>query len=140
MADMIFFEKPGCINGEKQKKILQKAGHRLNCFNILETQWSKEKLVQFVKGRKAVEVMNHTAPAIKNGSIQPEKLTLDEAILLMISDPILIKRPLIQVDGLFIQGFNNPHLSIYLGEWDGQEDVTTCPNLHTLSCDEKVIS
>lgn len=55
----------------------------------------------------------------------------------MIQDPSLIKRPLTEVDGMYIQGFDTPELRPFLGNWKGEEDVTTCPNLQTLSCDEQ---
>lgn len=81
--------------------------------------------------------MNYTAPAIKTGQIVPANLHYDEAVARMIEDPILIKRPLIRVDGLSIQGFMDERLAPYLGSWNGREDVVTCPNLQTISCDDK---
>jgi arsenate reductase-like glutaredoxin family protein len=81
--------------------------------------------------------MNHTAPAIKKGEIVPENLQHDEAVTLMIENPILIKRPLIRVDGMSIQGFTDERLTPYLGAWDGKDDVITCPNLRSISCDER---
>ena len=132
-----FFEKPGCINGEKQKKILQDAGHTLNCIDILNYQWADEKLLPFVAGKVPAEMMNHTAPAVKRGAIIPSLLTFEEALALMVAQPILIKRPLIRVDGMNIQGFTDPRLQPFLGDWDGREDVVTCPNLKTISWDEK---
>lgn len=81
--------------------------------------------------------MNHTAPDIKNGKIIPGDLSFDEAVDLMVESPILIKRPLIEVDHSKVQGFESEELKPYLGNWDGSEDVTTCPNLATVSCDEK---
>ena len=138
MAELLFYEKPGCINGEKQKKILEKAGHTLQCINILTYTWSRQKLLSFVEGKTAAEMINYTAPAVKNGEIVPTLLGVDEAIELMINNPILIKRPLIEVDGMNIQGFMDPRLTMYLGSWDGTEDVVTCPNLKVLSCDEKI--
>ena len=137
MADIVFYEKPGCINGEKQKAILRAAGHNLNCLDILKHNWSRSELQEFVAGKSASDMMNHTAPAIKKGEIVPERLSAAEAMDLMVKDPILIKRPLIEVDGMKIQGFNDPRLVPYLGDWDGREDVVTCPNLQTLSCDER---
>ena len=41
MAFIHFFEKPGCINGEKQKSILIEAGNTLECVNMLEHTWSR---------------------------------------------------------------------------------------------------
>ena len=137
MAKIIFFEKPGCINGEKQKKILQEAGNSLHCIDIRTYSWSKENLLPFTKGRSPVELINSSAPAVKKGDIRPASLSFDEAMDLMVADPILIQRPLIEVDGLFIQGFNHQSLKPYLGNWTGNEDVITCPNIHSLSCDEK---
>lgn len=137
MVTIIFYEKPGCINGEKQKSILKTAGHTLLCKDILAHPWSKEEILPFVSGKEPLTMMNPTAPDIKNGTIIPAKLSFDEAVQLMINSPILIKRPLIEVDGLFIQGFLDERLQKYLGDWDQKEDVITCPNLATISCDER---
>lgn len=137
MAEIIFYEKPGCINGGKQKLILEKAGNVLQCRNILQHDWTVDKLLPFIQGKTPAEIMNRTAPAIKKGEIVPEKLDFMQAVELMVGEPILIKRPLIEVDGKFIQGFTNPELADYLGDWQGEDDVTTCPKLQTLSCDEE---
>jgi nitrogenase-associated protein len=139
MAFIQFFEKPGCINGEKQKDILIKAGHTLECINILEHRWSPEELATFIAEKDPTLIMNYTAPAIKNGEIIPADLAYDEAVRRMIETPILIKRPLIRVDGISIQGFTDDRLAPYLGSWDGTDDVITCPNLLSVSCDEKKI-
>lgn len=137
MAKIVFYEKPGCINGEKQKTILRSQGHELECRNILEENWSEESLMKFIKTKQPSQFMNHTAPAVKKGEVVPADLSVEEAVRMMIDEPILIKRPLIMVDGRYIQAFDNPELKTYLGTWDGTEDVITCPNLKTVSCDEK---
>ena len=49
---------------------------------------------------------------------------------------VLIKGPLIRVDYMSIQGFTDERLNPYLGSWDGQDDVVTCPNLQSISCDD----
>lgn len=137
MAEIIFFEKPGCINNEKQKKILKQAGNTLQCIDILTYQWTRDELLPFIAGKKPQNIMNTTAPAVKKGEVVPAHLTFSQAVGLMLKDPILIKRPLIKVDDLYIQGFDDPILDPYLGKWEGSEDVITCPNLKTISCDEK---
>lgn len=137
MADIVFYEKPGCVNGGKQKKILENAGHTLECRNILEYPWTYDELLLFVKGKTPGLMMNWTAPVIKKGELNPEDLSFSEAMEKMLEDPILIKRPLIIVDGSYIQGFVDPALDPYLGDWKRDEDVTTCPKLQTLSCDEE---
>lgn len=137
MAFIQFFEKPGCINGKKQKNILIEAGNTLECVNILEHTWSHEELAPYLGENEPSLIMNHTAPAIKKGEIVPANLQHDEAVALMIENPILIKRPLIKVDGMSIQGFTDDRLIPYLGSWDGKDDVVTCPNLLSISCDER---
>ncbi len=137
MADIIFYEKPGCINGEKQKAILLAGGHSLRCLDILNFPWKREKLLAFVMGKNPVEMMNQTAPAIKRGKIVPKQLTFNEAVDMLLLDPILIKRPLIEVDGMAIQGFLDSRLKPYLGDWDDSIDVVTCPSLQGISCDEQ---
>ena len=137
MADIVFYEKPGCTNGEKQKAILRAAGHNLHCIDILNYSWSRGKLLGFVEGKKPTEMMNHMAPAIKKGEILPEHLSFAEAVEMMVANPILIKRPLVEVGSLNIQGFMDSRLAPYLGNWNGSADVVTCPNLQTLSCDEQ---
>ena len=134
MASILLFEKPGCINGEKQKSILRAAGHDLACINILTHPWSVETLLPFVANKTVRSIMNATAPAIKCGEINPEKLSFEEAIQMMIIDPILIRRPLIVVDNQYIQGFDDKRLIPFLGNWQGEEDVITCPNLRTTPC------
>lgn len=137
MAKILFFEKPGCINNEKQKKILLAAGHNLQCIDILKYPWDFDRLLPFIKDKEPEQIINRTAPAVKQGKIDPSRLSFSEAMALMIENPILIKRPLIEVEGLCMQGFEDSMLTPYLGNWDKSEDVITCPNLQTISCDEK---
>ena len=137
MAKITFFEKTGCINNTKQKKILETGGHELESISILDYPWTTRELLQFVNGREVHEIMNFTAPEIKDGTINPETLSFDEAVNLMAKKPILIKRPLIIVEDTYIQGFTDPRLQKYIPHWDGAEDVITCPNLMTTSCDEQ---
>ncbi len=44
MARIQFFEKPGCINGEKQQSILIESENIFECINILEHTWSQEEI------------------------------------------------------------------------------------------------
>lgn len=137
MADIVFYEKPGCTNGEKQKAILLAAGHNLLCIDILSYSWTRGKLLDFVEGKQPEEMMNHMAPAIKKGEIVPAHLSFAEAVEMMVAHPILIKRPLVEVDSMNIQGFMDSRLAPYLGDWSGADDVVTCPKQKTLSCDEQ---
>lgn len=129
MSAIKFYQKMDCINNGKQKKILEDAGHKVESINILESKWTKPLLEKFFVGKEIKDCFNYTAPAVKKGEIDPEKLGRAEALEMMIANPIFIKRPLVEVDGLFIQGFNDPRLEKYKGSWAANEDVVTCPNL-----------
>ncbi|MBP1627758.1 MAG: nitrogenase-associated protein [Holophagaceae bacterium] len=135
MASVVFYEKPGCINNSRQKEILRAAGHELVCRNLLEEGWTRETLTPFFASRDPAMLLNRAAPAVKRGEIDPTGLGYEEALAFMLQDPILIRRPLIAVDGLFLQGFEDPRLKPYLGAWGGGEDLATCPNLAATPCE-----
>lgn len=98
MALVTFYEKPGCINNTKQKKWLVAAGHVVTEKNILETQWTREELLLYFGDKPVVDWFNRTAPLVKSKAVIPESVDSDEALDLMLKDPILIKRPLLRVE------------------------------------------
>ncbi|MGB0682325.1 MAG: ArsC/Spx/MgsR family protein [Magnetovibrionaceae bacterium] len=124
-----FFEKPGCINNTKQKKLLIAAGYELEVHDLLGTSWTMDSLKPYFEGRAITDCFNRTAPRVKSGEVSPEDLSWDEALKLMIEDPILIRRPLIQTDQGHAQGFDTevalPAIGIDLERPQG--DVETCP-------------
>lgn len=151
MAEIIFYEKPGCINNTKQKTWLIAAGHTVEVVDLLACSWLKETLKQFFGDKPIADCFNRTAPVIKSGELDPDSFSEETALAKMIEDPILIKRPLITIDQTtFLQGFDTEkiHELIGLTAKEGAEavvkelektDLTTCPKLATnLSCDEAV--
>ncbi|NDJ23639.1 nitrogenase-associated protein [Nostoc sp. B(2019)] len=97
MARVIFYGKPGCKGGVKQKVLLTAAGHEVIPYNLLTEPWTVERLRSFFGDRPVVEWFNRSAPRIKSGEVVPEKLDAQTALTLMLQDPILIRRPLIEV-------------------------------------------
>ena len=47
MATVTFYEKPGCINNTRQKKLLAAAGHQVEVKNLLTEAWQAERLRAF---------------------------------------------------------------------------------------------
>lgn len=140
MSHVIFYEKPGCINNTKQKAWLKLAGHEVKDHSILDHQWTVDELKNFFKGKEISTCFNTTAPVIKSGELDYKSLSEDEALAMMVITPLLIKRPLIIVEGTYLQGFDSKLLNeiIGLGPEPGNEDevkelqesdLTTCPNL-----------
>ncbi len=129
MANVLFFEKPGCINNGKQKKLLIQSGHRVDSRNLLEHKWERDELMAYFDGLPVSEWFNRTAPSIKDGWIDPDALDEDRAITLMLAEPILIRRPLMCVDDELMVGFD----PIAVDEWiglalnDKVENLESCP-------------
>ena len=137
MVEVIFYEKPGCINNTKQKKLLTEAGHHLEARNLLTEPWTAAKLLAFFNNLPVSAWFNQSAPAVKSGEVDPGMLTAEQAIKYMLLDPILIRRPLIEVGGRKIVGFEADQVSELLKpglELDDKLEI--CPKQHTHSpCD-----
>ncbi|MGD0961194.1 MAG: ArsC/Spx/MgsR family protein [Methylomonas sp.] len=132
MATVHFYEKPGCINNTRQKQLLIKAGHELLVFDLLQQAWNENpgKLRSFFGDTPVADWFNRSAPAVKNGEIIPEAVNEQQAIALMIADPILIRRPLLEAGGRRRAGFDPLTVETWLGlAADSRSaDLETCPN------------
>ncbi len=129
MATVTFYEKPGCANNTRQKKLLVAAGHQVVALNLLTERWQPERLRPFF-GKLAVRNwFNNSAPAIKQGEIEPENLTEQEALVLMMNFPLLIRRPLMQVGDSLMAGFDQYAVDNWIGlkETTSYQDMTSCP-------------
>ena len=129
MAQVIFYEKPGCINNAKQKALLWAAGHEVTAYNLLKTPWTVASLRPFFGDRPVVEWFNKTAPQVKSGEVVPETLDEQTALELMIQYPLLIRRPLIQVGDIYQVGFDRDRIDDWIGLTPTNifEDLETCP-------------
>lgn len=103
---MIFYEKPGCAGNARQKQQLLRAGIDLEVRDLLSTPWDAASLKPFLDGHAVHEWFNPNAPDIKSGTLTPESLNKDEALALLIKEPILIKRPLIVYKETRILGYD----------------------------------
>jgi nitrogenase-associated protein len=135
MTSVVFYEKPGCINNTRQKALLTKAGHRLIVRNLLLEPWTPSRLRPFFGSLPVTQWFNTTAPAIKTGLVVPQNLDAETALELMVLDPLLIRRPLIQVDNLRHVGFDLNIIDQWIGLHPGDAtetitgriDLETCP-------------
>ncbi len=125
MATILFYEKPGCKNNTRQKAMLELSGHEVEAVNLLEYSWSKEELEEYLGEKPVAECFNPAAPAIKSGELDPLRLTKEDAITIMIREPLLIKRPLMKIGDHYLQGFDTTELRnlISFDAVDGAENV-----------------
>lgn len=140
MATVIFYEKPGCINNTKQKALLQTAGHIVEARNLLTEPWTAETLRPFFGNLPVADWFNYTAPQIKSGEVIPSQLDAETAFKLMINHPLLIRRPLMQVNEQRKIGFDRDEVAAWIGLDAAdetqqsvrdrliQQDLQTCPN------------
>lgn len=125
MLILEFYEKPGCAGNERQKAKLTSLGCMLIVKNLLTTNWSKEELSGYFVGKLVRDWFNMSAPSIKDGLINIDALDEDEALELMIREPILIKRPLIKYGRVRISGFDPKEIQTKIG-LDVDQAPPTC--------------
>ncbi len=97
MAQVIFWEKPGCQGNRRQKEILLASGHQLEVRDLLTEAWDSTTLAKFFGPRPVREWFNPSNPRIKSGELDPATVPAADALRMMVEEPLLIVRPLMQV-------------------------------------------
>jgi nitrogenase-associated protein len=123
MARITFWEKPGCGGNARQKALLLAAGHELVVKNLLAEPWTAPRLLEFLDPLPVAEWFNLAAPRVKSGEVVPARLGREEALALLLAEPLLIRRPLMerQWDGEWEQlsprmvGFDTPRVAAWTG-------------------------
>lgn len=129
MATVYFYEKPGCINNTRQKKLLAAAGHEVVALNLLTEPWQADRLRAFFGELAVRDWFNYSAPPLKYGEIDPDKLSEQQALALMLHNPLLIRRPLMQVGDSLMAGFDQYAVDSWIGlkETESHQDIESCP-------------
>ena len=132
MVKVVFYEKPGCGGNKKQKAILTAAGHEIEARNLLNQPWTAQSLRPFFGDLPVREWFNKSAPKIKSGELDISSLNETEALNLMLAEPLLIRRPLLEIEGVFKVGFDLKEIDNWIGLnlENTDRDVETCPNSH----------
>lgn len=125
MATIQFYQKPGCATNARQKQMLETAGHTVIARSLLTEPWTAEALRGFFGSTLVKAWFNPAAPRVKSGEIAPEKLDSTSAIALMLDDPLLIRRPLVETDGQRCAGFDREPVTSLLGDRPNA-DVEAC--------------
>jgi nitrogenase-associated protein len=115
MAKVVFYEKPGCGGNARQKALLVSSGHELDVRNLLVERWTAATLRPFFGAKPVPEWFNASAPRVKSGAIRISDLTPDAALEMMVADPILIRRPLMQIEERRESGFDHALVDAWIG-------------------------
>jgi nitrogenase-associated protein len=96
--------------------------------NLLTEPWTAERLLDFFGTRPVTEWFNRNAPKVKSGEVVPEKLDAETAMKLLLNEPLLIRRPLLEADGRKEIGFDpaRVHAWLGLGKSAGKSVAETC--------------
>lgn len=128
MNQLLFYEKPGCTGNQYQVALLRARGHRPEVRNLLSHAWTVETLRPFFGNKPVVEWFNPSAPAVKSGAIKIATLSARQALNLMLAEPLLICRPLLEYGLLQQSGFvDGPVLKALGIVLDRKRDLNACP-------------
>lgn len=128
MAYIVFYEKPGCGGNARQKALLRAAGHELEVKNLLAEPWTRERLFAFLSPLPVPQWFNRSAPMIKEGRVDPDDIDAEHAIALMLTHPLLIRRPLMEAAGQRKVGFVLEEVDAWVGlaGQDATQDELGC--------------
>ena len=115
MAVVVFHEKPGCSGNARQKAVLEAAGHTVVARSLFDTRWTRMQLRSFLQSLPVAQWFNPNAPMVKSGEIVPEEFDEATALGLLQADPLLIRRPLLEVAGVRRAGFDAAAIDAWIG-------------------------
>ena len=115
MAVVTFWEKPGCANNARQKALLAASGHTLEVKSLLTEPWDAARLRSFFGSRPVADWFNRASPRVKSGEVVPETIGETEALAMMLADPLLVRRPLMEVGDRREVGFDTALVDAWIG-------------------------
>lgn len=106
MAHIVFWEKPGCRTNAAQKAVLTTAGHTLEVRDLMTEPWTELRLLDFMLDLPVRNWFNPNSPRVKSGEVEPGLYDTTAALRAMLEDPLLIRRPLIEIGKVRLAGFD----------------------------------
>jgi nitrogenase-associated protein len=142
MADIVFYEKVGCSGNARQKMLLTASGHKVLSRDLRREPWTRMRLLSFFADLPVPAWFNRNAPAIKSGQIIPETLDEIAALTLLIEQPLLIRRPLLEVAGERRVGFDVATIREWIGlaETPPAFDAEACVHVDGGRCADEAIT
>ena len=132
MAHITFYTKLGCMTSAKQIDLLKESGHKVEVCDLLAHHWTAEELLSNFGNLPVEACFNEKSPRVKSGEIDPAAYDSEGALSLMLSDHLLIRRPLMESGGARRCGFDPVTVHAWVGlgagvyERSKQEDYASC--------------
>ena len=111
----MFWEKRGCAGNARQKALLAESGHQVEARDVREEPWTAARLRGFFGETPVTAWFNRNSPRLARGEVRPAELDEASAMALLLADPLLIRRPLMQVDGRCEAGFEPDRVRAWIG-------------------------
>jgi len=144
--EIVFWEKPGCMGNARQRALLVQGGHHVVAHSLPGSVWSREGLLDWLGELPVPDWFNRGARRIREGEIDPDRVEREAALAILAADPILLRRPLVEVAGVRMVGFDLDRIESLAGPLPDTErirmvraeDLTECPGKSTgLRCGEE---
>lgn len=110
MSSVTLWWKPGCATNTRQIALLEGAGCQVEVRDLLTEAWTPAVLAGFFGTRPVAEWFNPAAPVVKDGAVDPAAFSPEAALARLVAEPILIRRPLLEVGGQRHSGFDTEWL------------------------------
>lgn len=118
MTAVVFYEKPGCLTNARQKALLRAYGCELSVRDLLREPWTEARLLGFLCRLPVAHWFNPAAPRVRSGEIDPAMQDARSALKLLLEDPLLIRRPLLDTEFGKTAGFDDPVVLKPLGVYE----------------------
>ena len=116
MTMVTFWQKPECAGNARQRALLERSGHAVVVRDLLAEPWTAERLLAFLGDLPVAAWFNRAAPRVKSGEVVPEVLAVHQGLALLLADPLLIRRPLMErEDGSRLVGFEHAAVAAWIG-------------------------
>lgn len=119
MARVVFYGKPTCGGNARQRARLAASGHAVEARDLFAHPWSRTELLAFLSDLPPAAWFNRSALRVKSGEVDPDALDAEAALALLLADPRLIRRPLLEIEGRHIAGWDEVYLDALIGLTSG---------------------
>jgi len=133
MALITFYTKNGCMTSAKQLDLLRHSGHQVEVSDLLVHPWTPEELLSSFGAMTVAEWFNPNSPRVKSGEIEPARYDGATALALMLSDHLLIRRPLMESGGRRMCGFDPVKVHAWVGLVAPDEAIARRADFQTCS-------
>jgi len=119
MTRIVFWEKPGCMGNARQKALLATGNHDIESHSLP----GSADLLAYLDPLPVPDWFNRGARRVKEGEVDPDGVDREQALDILIADPILIRRPLMEIDGTRLVGFDLERVEALIGKLPSTERV-----------------